>query len=117
MSIPILSSIIYSQGKSLYQFSGDWVYPLSASPGLSGTNQYNDNINSRFNFLVSVDYPVWNKRKNNYLNKSTVAQGYRMGYLETDQTLSRIIEGGRYLINPPDQFKLFVDIGLSSEGI
>ena len=112
VSIPILSSIIYSQEKSSFQFSGSMVYPLSSSPGLLKTNQYNYNISTRFNFFVSADYSVWDKRNFNYTDKSTLDWGYNRGYSETDPTLSRIIAGGRYLINPQDHFKLFVDTGL-----
>src|ERR1035437_2578165 len=111
-SVLVLSSIIYSQGKSSFQFSGGMVYPISSSPGLSGTLQYNYNINSRFNFFVSADYSVWDKRNFNYLDKSNVHWGYETGYSESDHTLSRIMAGGRYLITQPDQFKLFIDAGL-----
>jgi hypothetical protein len=112
VSVLILSSIIYSQGKSSFQFSGGMVYPISSSPGLSGTLQYNYNINTRFNFFISADYSVWDKRNFNYADKSTAGWSYRSGYSETDHTLSRIMAGGRYLITQPDQFKLFVDAGI-----
>jgi hypothetical protein len=108
----MLSSIIYSQGKSSFQFSGGMVYPISSSSGLSGTLQYNYNINTRFNFFVSADYSVWDKRNFNYLDKSTISWSYKRGYSETDHALSRIMAGGRYLITQPDQFKLFVDAGI-----
>jgi opacity protein-like surface antigen len=111
-SVLILSSIIYSQGKSSFQFSGGIVYPISSSSGLSGTLQYNYNINTRFNFFVSADYSVWDKRNFSYVDKSTSGWSYRSGYSETDHTLSRIMAGGRYLITQPDQFKLFVDAGI-----
>jgi opacity protein-like surface antigen len=109
-SVLILSTIIYSQGKSSIQFSGGMVYPISSSPGLSGTLQYNYNINTRFNFFVSADYSVWDKRNFNYPDHST--GDYQRGYSESDHTLSRIMAGGRYLITQPDQFKLFVDAGI-----
>jgi opacity protein-like surface antigen len=112
VSVLILSSILYSQGKSSFQFSGGMVYPLSSNPGLSGTLQYNYNIATRFNFFVSADYSVWDKRNFNYSDKSTVGRDYKRGYSETDHTLSRIMAGGRYLITQPDQFKLFVDAGI-----
>ena len=112
VSVLILSSIIYSQGKSSFQFSGGMVYPISSSSGLSGALQYNYNINSRFNIFVSADYSVWDKRNFNYLDNSNVTGGYKSGYSETDHTLSRIMAGGRYLITKPDQFKLFVDAGI-----
>ena len=112
VSVLILSSIIYSQGKSSIQFSGGMVYPISSSPGLSGTLQYNYNINTRFNFFVSADYSVWDKRNFNYSDISNVSRGYKRGYSESDHTLSRIMAGGRYLITQPDQFKLFVDAGI-----
>jgi opacity protein-like surface antigen len=112
VSVLILSSIIYSQGKSSIQFSGGMVYPISSNPGLSGTLQYNYNINTRFNFFVSADYSVWDKRNFNYSDISNVSRGYKRGYSETDHTLSRIMAGGRYLITQPDQFKLFVDAGI-----
>ena len=54
-SVLVLSSIIYSQEKSSFQFSGGRVYPLSSSPGLSGGIQYNYNINTRFNLFISAD--------------------------------------------------------------
>ena len=111
-SVLVLSSIIYSQGKSSFQFSGGMVYPISSNPGLSGTLQYNYNINSRFNFFVSADYSVWDKRNFNYIDKSNVHWGYETGYSESDHTLSRIMAGGRYLITPSSQFKLFVDAGI-----
>ena len=111
-SVLILSSIIYSQGKSSFQFSGGMVYPISSSPGLSGTLQYNYNINTRFNFFVSADYSVWDKRNFNYSDITNVSRGYKRGYSESDHTLSRIMAGGRYLITQPDQFKLFVDAGI-----
>ena len=112
VSALILSSIIYSQGKSSIQFSGGMVYPISSSPGLSGALQYNYNINTRFNFFVSADYSVWDKRNFNYSDISNVSRGYKRGYSESDHTLSRIMAGGRYLITQPDQFKLFVDAGI-----
>jgi opacity protein-like surface antigen len=111
VSVLVLSSVIYSQGKSSFQFSGGIVYPLSSSPGLSGTLQYNYNINSKFNIFISADYSAWDKRYFNYLDKSDVHGGYNSGYSESDHTLSRIMAGGRYLITPLSQFKLFIDAG------
>jgi hypothetical protein len=110
VSVLILSSVLYSQGKSSFQFSGGIVYPLSSNPGLSGTIQYNYNINTRFNFFVSADYSAWDKRNFSYVDKNT--GDYRMSFSETGHALSRIMAGGRYLITQPDQFKLFVDAGI-----
>ena len=112
VSVLILSSLICSQEKSSIQFSGGTVYPISSSPGLSGTLQYNYNINTRFNFFVSTDYSAWDKRYFNYSDKSGTRWGDKWGYSESDHALSRIMMGGRYLITQPDQFKLFVEMGI-----
>ena len=109
-SVLVLSSIIYSQEKSSFQFSGGTVYPLSSSPGLSGALQYNYNLNTRFNLFISSDYSAWDKRNFSYPDKNT--GDYRMSYSESDHSLSRIMAGGRYLITQPAQFKLFVDAGI-----
>jgi opacity protein-like surface antigen len=106
----VLSSIIYSQEKSSFQFSGGTVYPLGSNPGLSGTLQYNYNLNPRFNLFISADYSAWDKRNFSYPDKNT--GDYRMSYSESDHSLSRIMAGGRYLITQPAQFKLFIDAGI-----
>jgi opacity protein-like surface antigen len=106
----VLSSLIYSQEKSSFQFSGGTVYPLSSGPGLSGTLQYNYNLNTRFNLFLSADYSAWDKRNFSYPDKNT--GDYRMSYSESDHSLSRIMAGGMYLITQADQFKLFVDAGI-----
>ena len=103
-SVLVLSSIIYSQEKSSFQFSGGTVYPLSSSPGLSGALQYNYNLNTRFNLFISADYSAWDIRNFSYPDKNM--GDYRMSYSESDHSLSRIMAGGRYLVTQPAQFKL-----------
>ncbi|MDR3666924.1 MAG: outer membrane beta-barrel protein, partial [Ignavibacteriaceae bacterium] len=111
-SVLILTSLVYSQEKSSIQFSGGIVYPISSSSGLSGTIQYNYNINSRFNFFVSADYSSWDETNFNYIDKSSMVGTYKTGYSESDHAFSRIMAGGRYLITQDDQFNLFVDAGI-----
>ncbi|MDR3609706.1 MAG: hypothetical protein P4L27_04035 [Ignavibacteriaceae bacterium] len=107
--ILFLSSLIFPQGKSSIQFSGGIAHPISSNSGLSGALQFNYNINSRFNYFISVDYTAWDKRNFSYLDDD---YSLRTGYSETDHTLLRITAGGRYLIIEPDQFKLFVEAGI-----
>jgi hypothetical protein len=112
MSVLFLSSFIFSQGKSSIQFTGGTVYPMSSSPGLSGTVQYNYNLNPRINLFISADYSAWDQMQFSYQDGNNFPQDYKTGYLESGHSLTRIMTGGRYIIVEPAQFKLFIEAGL-----
>jgi hypothetical protein len=79
--------------------------------GLSGTLQYNYNLNSRFNLFVNANYSAWDKRYHTFL-ENTHSNLFTTVFPESDHSLSRVMAGVRFIIVEPAQFRLFVEGGV-----
>ena len=112
VSVLLFSSLLLPQEKSSIQFSGGVVAPMSSFSGLTGTLQYNYNLNPRFNLFVSANYSAWDKRYFTIYEENHLPTEYKTAYPESDHSMSRIMAGIRYIVVEPAQFKLFVEGGI-----